>query len=128
MQSISQTVRDVEGYVVNPEDWNEALALELAREEGLELTERYWPILHFMRDYWQEHEVAPDVRHVTRQLVEVYGYDKKAAKQRLFDLFPYGYVKQACKIAGARGAYPVRRTGTGSGIGRQTLRQRPGDL
>jgi len=100
MQSISQTVRDVEGYVVNPEDWNEGLALELAAEEGLELTERYWPILRFMRDYWQEHKVAPDVRHVTRQLVKAYGYDKKVAKQRLFELFPYGYVKQACKIAG----------------------------
>ena len=102
MQSIAQTVRDVEGYVVNPEDWDERLARELAAEEGLELSERYWPILHFMRDYWQQHKVAPDVRHVTRRLSETYGYDKKAAKQCLFQLFPYGYVKQACKIAGMR--------------------------
>jgi len=33
-------------------------------------------------------------------LVEAHGYDKKSAKQHLFELFPYGYVKQACKIAG----------------------------
>jgi len=100
MQSNTQTVRDVEGYVVDPEDWNEHLARELAMEEGLELSEQYWPILHFMREYWQEHKVAPDVRYVIKRLVEVHGYDKKAAKQLIFNLFPYGYVKQACKIAG----------------------------
>ena len=100
MHSNIQSARDVEGYIVDPEDWNENLALELAAEEQLKLTEEYWPILRFMRDYWQEHKVAPDVRHVIKHLVEGYEYDKKAAKQHLFNLFPYGYVKQACKIAG----------------------------
>jgi tRNA 2-thiouridine synthesizing protein E len=92
--------RDVEGYVVDPEDWNEDLARKLAAEEGLELTDRYWPILHFMRDYWLDHKVAPDVRHVTGFLADRHGYAKKTAKKYLFELFPYGYVKQACKIAG----------------------------
>ena len=100
MQHNTDFARDIEGYVVNPEDWNEALAAEMAEEEGLELTSDYWPILHFMRDYWQEHKVAPDVRHVMKHLVEQQGLEKKAAKQHLFRLFPYGYVKQACKIAG----------------------------
>ena len=100
MQSNTQAVRDAEGYVVDPEDWNEELARQLAAEESLELTDKYWPILRFMREYWQEHKVAPDVRHVTKQLVKAYNYDKKAAKQLLFTLFPYGYVKQACKVAG----------------------------
>ena len=96
----TQYARDVEGYVVNPEDWSENLALELADEENLELTEEYWTILRFMRDYWREHKIAPDVRHIVKQLAETHGYDKKEAKQHLFDLFPYGYVKQACKVAG----------------------------
>lgn len=96
----SQPVRDTEGYLLDPEDWNTELALELAVEEGLELTEQYWPILRFMREYWQTHRIAPDVRHVMKYLVDAHGYDKKAAKELLFTLFPYGYVKQACKIAG----------------------------
>lgn len=100
MQSSTQTARDVEGYVIDPQDWNEDLARELATEEDLELTEAHWPILHFMREHWREHRIAPDVRHVTKWLVEAQGYDKKSAKQHLFELFPYGYVKQACKIAG----------------------------
>jgi tRNA 2-thiouridine synthesizing protein E len=100
MHSNTAALRDIEGYVVNPEDWNRDLASELAAEEGLALTEDYWQIIDFMREYWLEHRVTPDVRHVIDHLVKAQGYEKKAAKQHLFSLFPYGYVKQACKIAG----------------------------
>jgi tRNA 2-thiouridine synthesizing protein E len=100
MQATAQLMRDIEGYVVDPEVWDPNVALELAAEEQLELTEDYWHILNFMRSYWQEHRVAPDVRHVVDYLVNERGCDKKAAKKHLFDLFPYGYVKQACKVAG----------------------------
>lgn len=100
MQATIEIDRDVEGYLTDPEAWNESLACQLAEEEQLDLAEPYWPILHFMRDYWREHQVAPDVRHVVGYLSEEQGMDKKAAKDQLFQLFPYGYVKQACKIAG----------------------------
>jgi len=100
MSNLTEYERDVEGYFVDPGDWNENLARELATEEGLELTDEYWPVLHFMREYWKEHSVAPDVRHVMKYLADEMGIAKKQAKQNLFKLFPYGYVKQACKIAG----------------------------
>jgi TusE/DsrC/DsvC family sulfur relay protein len=102
MQSNIQQLCDIDGYIVDPEDWDDSLARILAEEEGLELTEEYWPIVRFMREYWEQHKVAPDVRHVIKHLVEGYSYDKKQAKQHLFQLFPYGYVKQACKIAGMK--------------------------
>jgi tRNA 2-thiouridine synthesizing protein E len=92
--------RDIEGYLIDPEAWNETIARELAAEEKLGLTDEFWPILTFMRDYWREHQVAPDVRHVIDFLVNDRNMNKKAAKEQLFQLFPYGYVKQACKIAG----------------------------
>ena len=92
--------RDAEGYLFDPEDWDEAVARKLAAEEGIELGEAYWPIINFMRDYWTENRIAPDVRHVVDYLAKQLGLDKKGAKERLFRLFPYGYVKQACKIAG----------------------------
>ena len=100
MYSHTQTLRDTEGYIVDPEDWNENLAKQLAAEEGLTLDDDYWPVLGFMRQYWTEHHVAPDVRHVIKFITEEQDVDKKKAKQHLFKLFPYGYVKQACKIAG----------------------------
>jgi len=97
-----QVSRDQEGYLVNPEDWSEGIALELAKEEQIELNDHYWPVLKFMRGYYSAHSVAPDVRHVVEYLVNEQDKDKKEAKKHLFTLFPYGYVKQACKISGMR--------------------------
>jgi TusE/DsrC/DsvC family sulfur relay protein len=93
-------VRDLEGYLIDPETWDDAVAEALAGEEQLHLGDAYWPILRFMRDYWREHQVAPDVRHVVGFIATHQDMDKKTAKDQLFQLFPYGYVKQACKIAG----------------------------
>lgn len=95
-----QLTVDAEGYLVDPTEWNEAVAKELARSENIKLDEDYWPVLRFMRDYWSEHHIAPDVRHVVSHLAKSQEMDKKTAKQRLFQLFPYGYVQQACKLAG----------------------------
>ncbi|GMR07829.1 MAG: TusE/DsrC/DsvC family sulfur relay protein [Gammaproteobacteria bacterium] len=97
-----QVSRDNEGYLVDPEDWDENVANELASEENIELNDEYWPVLNFMRDYYNEHGVAADVRHVTKFLVNKHGHDKKQAKKIIFTLFPYGYVKQACKISGMK--------------------------
>lgn len=96
----AQVNYDAEGYLTDPELWDESLARTLAADEGIELDAAYWPVLRFMHTYWSLHRVAPDVRHVVDFLVKEQGFDKKTAKQHLFSLFPYGYVKQACKIAG----------------------------
>jgi tRNA 2-thiouridine synthesizing protein E len=90
---------DEEGYLVDPQAWNEAVAEAFAREENIVLSERHWQVIRFMRDYYAEHQVAPDVRHVTKHLAEHISGD---ARKLVFDLFPYGYVKQACRIAGMK--------------------------
>ncbi len=97
-----QLTRDAEGYLVDPEGWDREVAAELAREEGIELTDEYWPVIDFIREYYGEHSVIPDIRHVVDYLVKERQMGKKEAKKYLFELFPYGYVKQACKIAGMR--------------------------
>ena len=94
--------RDSEGYLIEPDDWSVEIAAELAREEGIELGDSYWPILYFIRNYHAEHGITPDVRHVTTYLASENKTGKKEAKKLVFDLFPYGYVKQTCKIAGMK--------------------------
>lgn len=94
--------RDNEGYLIDPEDWDEDIASELAKEENIELTDISWSVLNIMRDYYDHHKVSPDVRHVIKILADEHGYDKKEAKKIIFNSFPYGYVKQACKIAGMK--------------------------
>lgn len=94
--------RDTEGYLINPGDWNEDIAIELAAEEGIELNDIFWSVLNFMRAYYNEHNIAPDVRHLIKHLADENQCEKRKAKMLVFELFPYGYVKQACKIAGMK--------------------------
>lgn len=90
---------DDEGYLIDPTDWNEQLAVTLAEREGIALTELHWDVIHFIRDYYQEHQVIPDVRFVSKYLAENLA---AATRNTIFEMFPYGYVKQACRIAGMR--------------------------
>jgi tRNA 2-thiouridine synthesizing protein E len=92
---------DEEGYLVDPAQWNEQVAEALARAERIDLSEEHWAVIRFMREYYEQHQIAPDARHVMKHLAEFKGAGK-AGRNDLFALFPYGYVKQACKIAGMR--------------------------
>jgi dissimilatory sulfite reductase related protein len=96
---IDMPQRDAEGYLIEPGDWSEDVARALAREENIELSEDHWDAINFMRDFYEENQVAADARFVIKHLAERMGKD---AHKKLFELFPYGYVKQACKIAGMR--------------------------
>ena len=92
---------DAEGYLVDPAQWNEQVAEALAREERLVLTDEHWAVIRFMREYYEQRHIAPDARHVMKHLAALKGTGKEG-RNDLFVLFPYGYVKQACKIAGMR--------------------------
>ena len=60
------------------------------------MTEEHWAVVRFVRARREADGVTPDARHVIRHLAETRG----AARNRLFELFPYGYPGQACRIAG----------------------------
>ncbi len=84
---------DADGNLANPEDWNEEIAKELAKQEGIdELTERHWMVINFMRKEYQEKGDAPSIRKLTKQS----GVDTK----ELYQLFPKGPAKKAARIAG----------------------------
>jgi tRNA 2-thiouridine synthesizing protein E len=89
---------DEEGYILDPDAWTEEIGRALAEREGIELTERHWAVLRFMRAFYEERRIAPDARYVLKFLAESGGTDRN----ELFRLFPYGYPKQACKVAGMR--------------------------
>ena len=92
---------DDEGYLVEPEDWNEAVAEEFARQESIVLSPAHWEVIKFMRAYYADRRIIPDSRHVMKHLAEFLGAGG-TGRNDLFRLFPYGYVKQACRIAGMR--------------------------
>jgi len=90
---------DEEGYLVNLADWNEDIALELAKAESVEMTPSHWEVVNFLRGYYDEFQIAPAVRVLTKAIGKQLGPEKGNSKY-LYELFPYGPAKQACKIAG----------------------------
>ena len=60
--------RDDEGYLVQPENWTEDIARQLAAEEKIELADEHWIVINFIRDYYEDRQTAPDVRHVMKHL------------------------------------------------------------
>ena len=93
---------DGHGYLTNPADWTPDFANLVAAKEGLNLTPLHYEVIGFMREYYDSHGIAADARFVLKYLAERDGLTKSGAKQVLFTLFPYGYVKQACKTAGMK--------------------------
>jgi tRNA 2-thiouridine synthesizing protein E len=90
---------DEEGYLVNLSDWSEEVANHIARMEKIEMTANHWEVVNFLRDYYSEFQIAPAVRVLTKAIGKKLGPDKGNSKY-LYELFPYGPAKQACKIAG----------------------------
>lgn len=90
---------DEEGYLVNLADWNEDVANHIATAENVEMSPNHWEVVNFLRQYYDEYQIAPAVRVLTKAIGKQLGADK-GNSQYLYELFPYGPAKQACKIAG----------------------------
>ena len=90
---------DGEGYLKHPDDWNEALAEEIARQEGIALSDAHWEVVRFVRAFYQEYNTSPAIRMLVKAMAQKYG-EEKGNSRYLFRLFPEGPAKQATKIAG----------------------------
>ncbi len=90
---------DEEGYLLNLAEWNEDIGKILAQGENVEMTPSHWEVVNFLRDYYNEYQIAPAVRVLTKAIGKQLGPEKGNSKY-LYELFPYGPAKQACKIAG----------------------------
>ena len=90
---------DEEGYLSNRDDWSQDVAEAIAKAENLDMSENHWEVVNFLREYYEEYQIAPAVRVLTKAIGKKLGKDKGNSKY-LYELFPYGPGKQACKYAG----------------------------
>ena len=90
---------DEEGYIVDITFWTEDLAKLIAKEEDIDMGSEHWEVVNFLRDYYAEYQIAPAIRVLVKAVGKKLGPDKGNNKY-LYELFPYGPAKQACKIAG----------------------------
>ncbi len=90
---------DEEGFLLDPALWDRAIAEHIARDESLEMTHQRWEVVNFVRGYYEVHHSVPEARVLLKAMGEKMGKDR-ATRKYLYELFPYGYGQQACKIAG----------------------------
>ena len=90
---------DEEGYITEIGQWTPELAAVIAESENIEMGDDAWEVVNFLRSYYEEYQIAPAVRVLTKAVKKSLGPEKGNSKY-LYELFPYGPAKQACKIAG----------------------------
>ena len=90
---------DEEGYLADLNTWDQDVAVAMAKADDCDLTESHWEVINFLREYYEEYQIAPAVRVLTKAIGKKLGKDKGNSKY-LYELFQYGPAKQACKYAG----------------------------
>ena len=84
---------DSEGFLADAQQWNEQMAAEIARDNGIEqLSDRHWQVINFMRKTYLETGSAPSIRSL--------GKTSGVPIKELYELFPHGPAKLAAKIGG----------------------------
>jgi TusE/DsrC/DsvC family sulfur relay protein len=84
---------DEDGFMQEPDKWNEEAALALATTEGVDdMGDSHWKVVNYLRKYYLDFGVAPMIRKLCKET----GYSLK----EIYELFPSGPAKGACKVAG----------------------------
>ncbi len=84
---------DKDGFMLEPELWDEQVARAIAGEEGIDdMCERHWAIVNFIRSYWREHDLAPPVRLLCQEA--------GVSVREVYKLFTSGPARGACRVAG----------------------------
>ena len=98
---------DDEGYLLNPDDWDEDVAMELVKQYeaagNKPVTETGWELVRMFRDYYDDHMKHPSMHHILTERAKLESKsfeDEKAYRDFLYDLFPHGPIRILCKLAG----------------------------
>jgi len=84
---------DEDGFIQEPDLWDENVATALAKTEGVEeMGEDHWKLVNYIRDYYAKFGIAPMVRKLCKEC----GFKLKY----IYEMFPSGPAKGACKVAG----------------------------
>jgi dissimilatory sulfite reductase related protein len=80
-----------EGYLTNPAQWTKEIAHEIALEEGINLTDKHFQVLEYLRDQYSKGTTLT-IRGVGKSgITDIKG---------LYELFPGGPLKKSSRIAG----------------------------
>ncbi len=83
---------DDDGYMTSKDAWTRNIARVLAAEEGIEMNDRHFVVVDFMRKDVKEKGTAPSLRRL--------GKASGVPIKELYQLFPGGPAKLAARVAG----------------------------
>lgn len=84
---------DGDGFLSTPEIWNEEIATLFAKYDGLvELSDKHWAIVRFIRKHFEEKGNAPMIRSICQET--------GVKLREIYELFPLGPARGACRVAG----------------------------
>ena len=89
------------GYLLDPMDWTPEIAETIAALENIALGEEHWIVIRLVREHFEQRHTLPEARTLLKRMREAMDEDRATGKY-LHQLFPYGYGRQVCKIAGMR--------------------------
>ncbi len=90
---------DPQGYLLDSQQWSEALIPLLAEQEEIEITDEHLEIIRFVRAFYLEFNTSPAIRMLVKAVSQQFG-EEKGNSRYLYRLFPKGPAKQATKLAG----------------------------
>ena len=88
-----------EGYLINPSDWSDTLAVELASRENIQLGKAHLEILHLARSFFAEYGFSPSMRPLSKYIA-THADISKGRSIYLMQLFPGSPAKLISKIGG----------------------------
>ena len=100
MSASNSPERYNEGFLEDAATWTDEVAWEIAQEDDIELTEKHWEIIYFLRNFYKQHEISPPSNRLFVKAVREALGDEKGDSIYLMTLFPGTPAKTACRIAG----------------------------
>lgn len=98
---------DEEGFLINPDDWDEDVAKVLVQQHEAaghkQVTEEGWSLIRYFREYYEDHMTHPTMHKILRERAKEEGKDflsEEKFKDHLYELFPHGPIRMLCKLAG----------------------------
>lgn len=88
-----------DGYLVEVNDWDEDVAAAIAAADELEMTEKHWEVVRYLRsEHVDNAGNEPNERTIMKDMGKVWG--KKPSSKDMYNMFPGMPSKQGRKIAG----------------------------
>ena len=94
-----QIATDREGYLKQLSDWSDSVAMHIAEQEGLSLTEAHWELIELVRRFYKHYDLSPAMRPLIKSIAQELGREKGNSIY-LMKLFPGSPAKLLSKIAG----------------------------